>query len=751
MCINLSPKITPFKIPFYAVNLPIFFIQILIIFSISCNVLAQNNERVKIGSNVINKASLQKTKALQVNLKTVNLKTVNVGDEIFINLSGEETLTKNFEVARDGTVNLPEVGAVEVIGLGEAALKIKITQALSLAFRNLNNLKVGISKQQRLIKISGYINSPGEILLPKDADIQTAFSMANGLRIGAQLDQIQLRSQGITTLFNYKKYLDTGDKNLLPQLISLDEIFVPASPKTGNIEVAFDAASHSNSGDAADSLKAIKIFGEVISPGSFTFNEGATLVDYLMRAGGVTRYASVEQIRVITNGAPILFNLKNYLDTGDSQSMPTMAPNTTIFIPIQEEEIKSGANMVYIMGEVFKPGAYEGKPGATFLDILANAGGPTRYAESRQIRLIRADGSVVPFDLSAFTEATGEQAMPKVLPGDAIFVPEKTDMNEKSWLKVAPSRAVRVLGEVVRPGRVEWSNEMSLLDLLAHTGGPTSRADTSRIEVIIPQTTGQPKKLAFNLDAFIDQGLEDSQLPQLLAGSTVRIHDLPQDPSDNKSQWVRQASNDSIYIFGQVGAPGRYRFTQAMHFLDILAAADGPTDKADISGIRINHRNNNQPTVSMLDLHLYFETGDEHLLPDVKPGDTIYIPAQQQLWLHTPKETTIRVLGAVNKPGRYRFDDSMTILDLLAEAGGTTQDAYIKKITVVNLSCCKDQATVFNLKKFTRTADFSQLPVLRVGDTIFVPNRRESALFRSRETMRDILQIVSLVALIGAL
>ncbi len=30
----------------------------------------------------------------------------------------------------------------------------------------------------------------------------------------------------------------------------------------------------------------------------------------------------------------------------------------------------------------------------------------------------------------------------------------------------------------------------------------------------------------------------------------------------------------------------------------------------------------------------------------------------------------IRMLGAVHKPGRYRFHDSMTILDILAKAGG---------------------------------------------------------------------------------
>ncbi|MDF4956935.1 SLBB domain-containing protein, partial [Vibrio parahaemolyticus] len=208
-----------------------------------------------------------------------------------------------------------------------------------------------------------------------------------------------------------------------------------------------------------------------------------TLVDVVMRAGGVTRYASVEQIRVITNNTPTMFNLKTYLDTGDQSLLPEILPGATIFVPKQEEEIKAGANVVYIMGEVAHPGAYEGKQGASFMDILANAGGPTRYAESRQIRVIKADGQVIKFDLTAHTEGLSSVAPPKVSAGDAIFVPEKTDFNEKSWLKVAPSRAVAVMGEVVRPGRIEWSDEMDLIDLLAHVGGPTRRADTSKIEV----------------------------------------------------------------------------------------------------------------------------------------------------------------------------------------------------------------------------------------------------------------------------
>ncbi|MDF5306329.1 SLBB domain-containing protein, partial [Vibrio parahaemolyticus] len=257
----------------------------------------------------------------------------------------------------------------------------------------------------------------------------------------------------------------------------------------------------------------------------------------VMRAGGVTRYASVEQIRVITNNTPTMFNLKTYLDTGDQSLLPEILPGATIFVPKQEEEIKAGANVVYIMGEVAHPGAYEGKQGASFMDILANAGGPTRYAESRQIRVIKADGQVIKFDLTAHTEGLSSVAPPKVSAGDAIFVPEKTDFNEKSWLKVAPSRAVAVMGEVVRPGRIEWSDEMDLIDLLAHVGGPTRRADTSKIEVA---NNGQMTN--FDLDQYILDGSPASNLPRVSAGTVVRVHALPDDPSDNKSQWVSQSS-----------------------------------------------------------------------------------------------------------------------------------------------------------------------------------------------------------------
>ncbi|MBD1390766.1 SLBB domain-containing protein [Neiella sp. HB171785] len=677
-----------------------------------------------------------------------NVESIQSGYQIKIVMPGEESFEQPFEVDRSGRLQLPEVGAVPVAGMAEPEMAQAVTQALSLAYRDLSGLKVYVADQRIRIQVMGYVENPGEITMSADAGVQIALKLAGGMRAGAQLDRMQLRRPGEQYVFDYKRYLDSGDLTALPKLQSLDTIFVPASKNIGNIATIFDPAALNDKGDAAETRTAIKVFGEVFKPGSFSYRPTASLVDMLMRAGGVTRYASVEQIRVIISGQPMLFNLTQYLDSGDVNLMPTLQPGTTIFVPKQQEEIKAGANTVYVMGEVFKPGAYEGNADAGFLDVLANAGGPTRFAETRQIRVIRPHGQIEAFDLLAYTEGM-TSSLPSLSPGDAIFVPEKTDLNEKSWTKVAPSRAVQVMGEVNRPGRFEWSDEMSLMDLLAHAGGPKRNADTAKIQIVVPQGQGRTRTEEFNLNDFLAGDLTKQQLPQISAGTLVMVPELPDDPSDNKSQWVRQASDDSIYVFGQVGAPGRYRFDPAMHFLDILAAADGPTGNADISNVRISHRNGNTAKISKLDLSLYFETGDEHLLPKVVPGDSIYIPEKDRLWLAESKESTVRELGAVGKPGRYRFNDDMTLLDLLAEAGGVNDNSYPEKITVVNLSCCRDQARSFDLLAFSQSGDFSMLPVLRAGDTVYVPSEKDSDWFKARQGLEDIFRVVSISALLG--
>ena len=673
------------------------------------------------------------------------------GDMLAIDFPGEESFVKPFQIDSEGFLVLPEIGRIQLQGKTVKEASQIISLGLSSVYKDIERVSVLLQERRLLVNVLGYVKKPGPVNLTGQATVQMAINQAGGLEEGAQLDKIQVRrandrNEISVFVFDYKQYLDTGDLSIIPNLQPLDTIFVPASPLTGNVQVEFDARTLTAAGDAGDNNDAIKVFGEVHRPGVFKYKDGASLVDMIMRAGGVTRYAGVEQIRVISAGVPQPFNMREYLDTGNPELMPTVGKGDTIFVPQMSEQVKVGAKTVYVIGEVKIPGAYETKDGATFFDILSNAGGPTRFAEVRQMRILRKDGSVDPFDFQAYTEQTEHaQALPDIFPGDAILVPEKTDMNEKSWLKVSPDRAIMIIGAVKKPGRYEWADEMSLLDLIAHAGGPVSSADSSQIKIMPRPEDQNQKPVYFDFGKFMSEGGRLSDVPKLSAGYTVEVPELPKDPNDNRSQWIRQESDRSIYIMGSVIAPGRYAFNDNLNFLDIVAQAQGPSVSADLENIRISHRKEKGSRVTKVNLALYFETGDERLLPKVRPEDVIYIPDQNRAWLQKPKEETVRVLGAVGQAGRYKFNNSMTILDLLAEAGGPRSDALEEKIVVVNIVDGKPKAQLFDLVDFAKSGDYNRLPVLRAGDTVFVPDESQSERAQFRKNLSDVISIVGLV------
>lgn len=671
--------------------------------------------------------------------------TIRVGDVLSLSFPSEVSLNKDFTVDSDGAVVLPEVGPVLLSGLTLDVAGSVIRQALGKAFRDVDRLSVTFKERRLIVTVAGYVKQPGRVELPGDASVQSAIAAAGGLSQGAQLDRLKVRRGDQEFVFDYKKYLDSGDQSILPVLQPLDTIFVPASPLTGNVQIDFDGRTLAAAGDGAEERTSIKVFGEVNTAASFAYRPGSTVIDMIMRAGGVTRFASVDHIRIINDGSPILFNLQAYLDNGDKALLPPIQPGATIFVPKQLEEIRSGKHTVYVMGEVAKPGAFDTKEDTSFVDVLANAGGPTRFADTRQIRILRADGRVTMFDMSSFTEGKGA-VPPSIGAGDAILIPERTETQEPSWLKLPPERAVQVMGAVLKPNRYEWSDEMSILDLLAQAGGPTARANIANIQILQNEKdTAQP--ILFDLANFLKSGGELAKLPRIRGGFVIMVPELPQDPGDNKAQWTRQASDQSIYVMGQVGAPGRYAFNAELNFLDIITAANGPTATADLRNIRVSHRGAKKASVTNVNLARYFETGDERLLPKVKVGDVIFVPDRNRDWLDNSKETTIRVLGAVGKPGRYHFSDEMTILDLLAEAGGPTEAAMQDKIVIVNMSERQDQARVFDLVTFAKSGDHNKLPVLRAGDTLYVPNTEQGEWHKATSGAASIFPFLAIFSL----
>jgi polysaccharide export outer membrane protein len=95
----------------------------------------------------------------------------------------------------------------------------------------------------------------------------------------------------------------------------------------------------------------------------------------------------------------------------------------------------------------------------------------------------------------------------------------------------------------------------------------------------------------------------------------------------------------------------------------------------------------------------------------MKKGDIVFIPDSS--------ETAVYVLGAVVKPGSYRLTPRMTVLDALAQAGGTNENAHPKQIGIYRAGAQKVEVLDFaTLISPGRRVNYA----LEDGDVVFVPN-----------------------------
>ena len=581
------------------------------------------------------------------------------------------------------------------------------------------------TQDKSAIKIIGEVISPGSLAYKEKMTAVDALLLAGGVTRYADDTNIRVINSGKPLLFDLSEYMKYGDKINAIHLDKGATIYVPIKEEEGAID------------DPTENPDSIKVFGEVAKPGVHKYKKGVSLVDLLLLSGGVTRYANVEQIRIIAKGDPQLFNLKSYLDSGTK--LPTIEPGSTIFVPKQVEAISSGESVVYIMGQVHRPGSYETGKDVNFLDVLANAGGPDRFADTRSIRVLRKSGEVLKFNLDEYSEGV-ITSLPEVNKGDSILVPRKSG-DDQGWLKFKSSQTIKIIGSVKTPGRYPWSDNIDFMDLLAHAGGTGDKADIAHIKLMYSSQNGEIRKQVFNLQGFLD-GDDKSKLPELEGGLTIMIPELPTSPTDNKSQWVLLAKEQAIYILGAINSPGRYAFNERLDLMDILTAADGPKDDADMSNITVVHRSGSKEKLSSVNLIEYFDTGDESLLPNVKPGDSIYVHSRDASTMS--KEQTITVLGEVNKTGKYVYKKGITLIDVLSEAGGTKNTADREKIIIKRMN---EQQIVFDLQEYMDNSEEVSAPILYRGDTIYVADNSSSIGEIIRSFLKDLAGLLPLILL----
>jgi protein involved in polysaccharide export with SLBB domain len=102
-------------------------------------------------------------------------------------------------------------------------------------------------------------------------------------------------------------------------------------------------------------------------------------------------------------------------------------------IPLEDGDrlyVPSPPSMVSVYGAVFGESSFLYRPQKRVADYLNQAGGPTRRADTSQLFVLRADGSVAG---SSRTWLGSQPTNSEVMPGDTIVVPE--DFERTTWVK----------------------------------------------------------------------------------------------------------------------------------------------------------------------------------------------------------------------------------------------------------------------------------------------------------------------------
>ncbi len=216
----------------------------------------------------------------------------------------------------------------------------------------------------------------------------------------------------------------------------------------GKLQIYYSNPEISFSIDEYHNNKAF-VLGRVENPGVVTFPGEGTLLEALSIAGGYSTEAEdtyLTKCSIIRGNDTIIWiDLNELLPNGNMALNARIMNNDVIFIPESQSEL------VYVMGEVTNPGAYNMTGRLTLLDSLMMAGGPTDDAKESKLYLIRKTknnkGEVREIDLQRILTSADFSQNYIMKDNDVLYVSEKGISRFNYALqKIFPSLEIIELG-----------------------------------------------------------------------------------------------------------------------------------------------------------------------------------------------------------------------------------------------------------------------------------------------------------------
>lgn len=650
------------------------------------------------GRNIFTNDNL--TFAPSTNLPTPEDYRLGPGDEVIIDIWGNNQATIRQTISPDGTINIPDIGLVSLNGMtirqADSYMKRKLGQIYSVDGEDAKSeIKLTLGNIRTIqVNLMGEVAVPGTYYLSSLSNLYHALYRAGGVSDLGSLRDIQLVRKGkkVASVDVYD-FIMNGKT---PDNINLEEgdiIVVPAYARL--VEVA----------------------GNVKRPMIYELRDGETVASLLDYAGGFSGNAYKENVRVVRQ------NGKEY------QVYTVDAPDYASFVLEDGDELTVGqildryANRIEVKGAVYRPGIYQlGNGVSTVSQLIAKADGlkGDAFTNRALIHREREDLTLEVISVDVKGILNGTAADIELQKNDVLYIPSIHDLSDIGDITVE--------GEVARPGAFVFADNTTLEDAIMMAGGLLESASTVKIDVTRRIKDASSTSQSENIAEVFTFSFKDGYVLDGEPGFVLQPYDyiyVRRSPS-----YTEQIS---VEVRGEVVFPGTYNISRRTERLsDVITKAGGINQWAYVKGARLSRKMDEeekarlQSTLEVMDsakdsidvstlatAERYY-VGIDMEAALAKPGSDVDLVLREGDVLIVPQyNNTVKISGNVLYPNTVTYRPDMTVNDFVTMAGGYGFRSKKNKAYIIYMN-----GTVSRARRYSKG-------VVEPGCEIVVPKKRE--------------------------
>lgn len=577
------------------------------------------------------------------------------GDVVRVQLFGNQNETLNLSVTRDGVINFPKLGPIQVAGLS-------IDNVRELIDRRVSKELIGVQVNTTLgplrgmqIFLLGDVNQPGAYSVSGLATITNALLVGGGVARSGSLRDIQLKRGGrVVRRLDLYDFLLRGDSSSDTRLQAGDAIFIP--PAGSRVAVS----------------------GAVNRPAIYELKGGATVQSILDLAGGLTASALRGQVvldRIGKDGQRVLREL-NVGDAGVMTTAVTDGDRLTVNSIYERAD-----NSVSIVGHVRYQRSFAWSRDLTLGKLLDLA--QVRPSEPGR-ELYPVVGLVESTDLSTGLRSWRGVDLAAVLAGtrdeklaanDMVLVLSRNDVAYLMTPEVAAALRGALPRAVTEIDAERQTAALAQADARRNVANekPGSRAEDLRSQVAVCPALVELVKISDSARALSMRALLEAQVyaSEARSGQANAAQGNAPCPEvfAKAPKAVLYLLEHSAGLVGEVGQPGLYPFLPDTQGARLLAIAGGQTQEADLSAIEYFDPSDGDAPVGQRFRKLEWS------------ADLAKRPATRAIYKFMPAATlptvgSVSIQGEVKFPGRYVITRGERYSDILRRAGGLNEEAY---------------------------------------------------------------------------